>query len=116
MNADEVELMRPLVVGLLQSIRTEDLKGIYKVYSRLESEHGVADGAHAAAMLLADEMRQEKARSRAMLARANEESSKFAQAYMDLKQKQAEWLEINRQQAERIRQLRERIEPGRVAA
>ena len=108
--------MRPAVIGLLAAIRAHDLKAIYAVHERFETEHGVENGAHAAAMLIYDEMRRERNQARAMLARANEESAKFAQAFMDAKRHLAEQKDINATQAERIRHLRERLEPNRVAA
>lgn len=107
MTPEQVESMRPYTIRLIEAVRSEDLARVESVYRKLEQRFGAADGAHAAAMLLADELLRERRETRERLIRANNESAKFAQAYMDLRRKQVEWQEINEKQAERIHQLRE---------
>lgn len=116
MTPEQVESMQPHVIELLAAVRAADLVRVEAVYRTLEKRYSVADGAHAAAMLLADVVLRERVEARAMLTRANQESAQFAQAFMDAKSRLVEWKEINAQQADRIRQLRERLKDDAAIA
>lgn len=92
----EVMLARPLIVAFVNAVAAEDAGAVSNVYAQVQARFGV-DGPQAVAVLCADLVREERARTvqtRALLAAANQEAATNGAAYLDEKRRVAELRDI----------------------
>lgn len=106
----EVMLARPMIVQFVNAVEVGDPDTVAAVYEQVASRFGV-DGPQAVAVLCADMLREERAktdRMRGFLAAANEEAAVNGQAYLNEKRKVAELRDILNQKAAASTAKRER--------
>ena len=97
----EVMLARPMVLQFVNAVEVGDPDAVAAVYGEVSARFGV-DGPQAVAVLCADLLREERAktdRMRGFLAAANHEAAVNGQAYLNEKRRVAELRDILNQKA-----------------
>lgn len=79
--------MRPHAVRFIHAVTARDMPAIDRVYREVSAVYGVADPGHAMAVLVADLLQSEQSRWRGMVARAQDETLQFQEAYLDQKRR-----------------------------